>query len=34
MFSSSKYIFVLFFENVDDRKVHTGYYLPEAEIKD
>ena len=22
------------FENEEDRKVHTGYYLPKAEIKD
>ena len=27
-------IFVLPFENEDDRKVHTGYYLPKVEIKD
>ena len=26
--------FVLSFENEDDRKVHTGYYLPKVEIKD
>ena len=27
-------LFVLSFENEDDRKVHTGYYLPKVEIKD
>ena len=27
-------LFVLLFENEDDRKVHTGYYLSEVEIKD
>ena len=27
-------IFVLSFENVVDRKVHTEYYLPKVEIKD
>ena len=27
-------LFVLSFENECDRKVHTGYYLPKAEIKD
>ena len=27
-------LFVLLFENEVDRKVHTGYYLPKAEIKD
>ena len=30
MFSRSN----LFFENEDDRKVHTGPYLPKVEIKD
>ena len=27
-------LFDLLFENEDDRKVHTGYYLPKVEIKD
>ena len=27
-------LFVLSFENEEDRKVHTGYYLPKVEIKD
>ena len=27
-------LFVLSFENVVDRKVHTEYYLPKVEIKD
>ena len=27
-------LFVLSFENEDDRNVNTGYYLPEAETKD
>ena len=27
-------LFVLSFENEEDRKVHTGYYLPKGEIKD
>ena len=27
-------LFVLSFENEEDRKVHIGYYLPEVEIKD
>ena len=27
-------LFVLSLENEDDRKVHTGYYLPKVEIKD
>ena len=27
-------LFVLLFENEEDRKVHTGYYLPKAEIKE
>ena len=27
-------LFVLSFENGDDRKLHTGYYLPKVEIKD
>ena len=27
-------LFVLLFENEDDRKVHTGHYLPKVEIKD
>ena len=27
-------LFVLSFENEDDRKVHTRYYLPKVEIKD
>ena len=26
-------LFVLSFENEEDRKVHTGYYLPKVEIK-
>ena len=26
--------FVLSFKNEGDRQVHTGYYLPEVEIKD
>ena len=27
-------LFVLLFENDDDRKVHTRFYLPKVEIKD
>ena len=27
-------LFALLFENEDDIKVHTGYYLPKVEIKD
>ena len=27
-------LFVLSFENDDDRKVHTGYYLPKVGLKD
>ena len=27
-------LFVLTFENEEDRKVHTGYYLPKVELKD
>ena len=27
-------LLVLSFENEEDRKVHTGYYLPKVEIKD
>ena len=27
-------LFVLLFENEDDRKAHTGYYLSKVEIKD
>ena len=27
-------LFVLLFENENGRKVHTGYYIPKAEIKD
>ena len=27
-------LFVLSFENEEDRKVHIGYYLPKVEIKD
>ena len=27
-------LFVLLFENEDDRKVSTGYYFPKVEIKD
>ena len=27
-------LFVLSFENEEDRKIHTGYYLPKVEMKD
>ena len=27
-------LFVLLFENITDRVVHTGYYLPKIKIKD
>ena len=27
-------LFVLLFENITDRAVHTGYYLPKIKIKD
>ena len=27
-------LFVLLFKNKDDRKAHTKYYLPTAEVKD
>ena len=27
-------LFVLLFKNKDDRKLHTKYYLPTAEVKD
>ena len=27
-------LFVLLFENEENRKVHTGYYLPKVELKD
>ena len=27
-------LFVLLFVNENDRKVHTGYYLPKVEIKE
>ena len=33
-FSMSDWLFVLSFENKDDRTVHTKYYLPTIEIKD
>ena len=33
-FQGAGRLFVLLFENEDDRKVHRGYYLPEVEIKD
>ena len=33
MFQGINRLFVLSFENEGDRKVHTGYYLPRAEIK-
>ena len=30
-FQGENILFVLLFENVGDRKVHTGYYLPKVE---
>ena len=33
-FQAVNRLFVLSFENEDDRKVHTGYYLPKVKIKD
>ena len=33
-FQAVNRLFVLSFENEDDRKVQTGYYLPKAEVKD
>ena len=33
-FHQVKWLFVLSFENKDDRTVHTKYYLPTAIIKD
>ena len=33
-FQGVNILFVLSFENEDDRKVHAKYYLPEVEIKD
>ena len=34
MFSRNKQIFVLSFENNDDRVIHAGSFLPKVEIND
>ena len=34
MFQGVNRLFVLLFENEEDGKVHTGYYIPKVEIKE
>ena len=34
IFQGVNRLFVLLFENEEDRKVHTRYYLPKVEIKE
>ena len=34
IFQGVNWLFVLFFENEENRKVHKGYYLPRVDIKE